>query len=82
VNIGAGGRFRFSIYRDTSLVEWRRVARDGADLPPAQALTASSVERVDVGETRDVEFVPEPGEYRIVVGNPREPAWTQVLRAR
>jgi FtsP/CotA-like multicopper oxidase with cupredoxin domain len=82
VNIGAAAQFPFSIYRDSSLVEWRMLARDGADLPPAQALTVPSVEPVDVGETRDVEFVPEPGEYRLVVGDLQKPAWTQLLRVR
>ncbi len=82
VNIGVAGRFRFSIYRDSSLVEWRHLARDGAELPPALAQTVSSVERVDVGETRDVEFLPERGEYRLVVGDPAEPHWTQLLRVR
>jgi FtsP/CotA-like multicopper oxidase with cupredoxin domain len=82
VNIGAAGRWRFSIYRDTALAEWRRLARDGADLPPAQAVTTPAVERVDVGETRDVEFHPARGNYRLVVGNPAKPEWVRVLRAR
>jgi FtsP/CotA-like multicopper oxidase with cupredoxin domain len=82
VNIGAAGRFPFSIYRDSSLVQWRLLARDGADLPPAQVLGGPSVEWLDVGETRDVEFVALPGVYRLVVGNPKDPAWTQVLQAR
>ncbi len=81
VNIGVAAAFPFAIYRDSSLVEWRRLARDGADLPATQALTEPSVEWVDVGETRDVEFVPLPGTYRLVVGNPGKPAWAQVLRA-
>jgi FtsP/CotA-like multicopper oxidase with cupredoxin domain len=82
VNIGVAAAFPFAIYRDTSLVEWRRLARDGADLPPAQMLNEPSMEWLDVGETRDVEFVPKPGEYRLVVGNPKNPKWAQVLRAR
>jgi FtsP/CotA-like multicopper oxidase with cupredoxin domain len=82
VNIGAAGRFRFSIYRDSSLVQWRRVARDGAELPAGQALTGPSAERVDVGETRDFEFVPVSGEYRLVVSGPKGPLWAQVLRVR
>ncbi len=82
VNIGAAGRVRFSVYRDTSLVEWRMLARDGAELPASQALTEPSVESLDVGETRDVELVPAPGAYRLVVGDPKEPDWVQVLLAR
>ena len=81
VNIGVAAAFPFAIYRDTSLLQWRKLARDGADLPPAQALTGPSLEWLDVGETRDVEFVPGPGEYRLVIGDPAKPEWAQVLRA-
>jgi len=82
VNIGAAERFPFSIYRDTSLVTWKMLARDGAELPPAQALTVPSVDWLDVGETRDVEIVPLPGMYRLVIGDPAKPEWVQVLQAR
>ncbi len=81
VNIGVADESSFAIYRDSTLVEWRRLARDGAELPPAQSLTEPSVELIDVGETRDVEFVPSPGTYRLVVGDPAKPAWEQVLQA-
>jgi FtsP/CotA-like multicopper oxidase with cupredoxin domain len=82
VNIGPGARWRFSIYQDTALAEWRRLARDGADLPPALAVPAPAVERIDVGETRDVEFTPSRGEYRLVVGDPAKPRWVQRLQVR
>jgi len=82
VNIGAAGRWRFSIYQDTTLAQWRRLARDGADLPPAQAVTTHAVDRLDAGETRDVEFRPARGDYRLVVGNPAKPKWVRILRAR
>jgi FtsP/CotA-like multicopper oxidase with cupredoxin domain len=82
VNIGAAASFPFAIYRDSTLVEWRLLARDGANLPSAQVLAGPSVEPLDVGETRDVEFVPLKGAYRLVVGDPKEPEWVQVLQAR
>jgi FtsP/CotA-like multicopper oxidase with cupredoxin domain len=82
VNIGAAGHFPFSLYRDSTLVEWRRLARDGADLPPALARTAPAREWVDVGETRDVEFRAEPGDYRLVIGNPAKPLWARAVRVR
>jgi FtsP/CotA-like multicopper oxidase with cupredoxin domain len=82
VNIGVAGRFQFAIYRDSSLVEWRMLARDGAELSEVQALTAAAAVLVDVGETRDFGFVPGPGEYRLVLGDPKHPAWAQVLRVR
>ncbi|MEP7326649.1 MAG: multicopper oxidase domain-containing protein [Gemmatimonadota bacterium] len=66
VNIGLALPVTFSIYRDSSLVRWRRVAKDGADLPAHQAHVVAARQAVQVGETYDVEFTPEPGEYRLV----------------
>ena len=43
---------------DTSLVTWRAVAKDGADLPPYQATVRPARQRVAVGETYDFEFTP------------------------
>jgi hypothetical protein len=37
---------------------------------------------IDVGETRDFELVPAPGDYRLVVGPPNAPLWSQLLRVR
>lgn len=82
VNIGPAVQWRFSVYRDTALAEWRRLARDGADLPPALAVQAPAVERIDVGETRDVFLTPSRGDYRLVVGDPATPKWVQLLRVR
>ncbi|MEO8636851.1 MAG: multicopper oxidase domain-containing protein [Gemmatimonadales bacterium] len=82
VNIGVAARFRFQILRDSTPVEWRLLARDGAELPPAQALMVKSGELVDVGETRDVEFLAEPGEYRLTLTNPKTSPWTQRIRVR
>jgi hypothetical protein len=82
VNIGVAFQFPFAIYRDSALVEWRRLARDGAELPAAQSLTEPSTAMIDVGETRDFELVPAPGDYRLVVGPPNAPLWSQLLRVR
>ena len=82
VNIGPAGQFPFSLYRDSTMVEWRRLARDGADLPPALARTGPAREWLDVGETRDVEFQAAAGEYRLVVGNPAKPLWARAVRVR
>lgn len=82
VNIGAAARFPFALYRDSSLVQWRRLARDGAELAAAMRRTTPAREWVDVGETRDVEFMPEPGEYRLVIGNPAQPLWARAVRVR
>ena len=63
IGIGAATGARFSIRRDTALVTWRAIARDGADLAPAQATMRPAQEYTDVGQTRDFEWTPEPGTY-------------------
>jgi FtsP/CotA-like multicopper oxidase with cupredoxin domain len=66
VNIGAAAGVRFTISRDTTVVVWRALAKDGADLPASQARTKPSTQFVQVGETYDFEFTPDSGEYRLV----------------
>jgi FtsP/CotA-like multicopper oxidase with cupredoxin domain len=64
VNIGPAPYVRVALRRDTSLVRWRAVAKDGADLPPAAATDRPAVVMLNVGETYDFEFdAREPGEY-------------------
>lgn len=82
VNIGPAGLIRFAIYRDTSLVTWKKLAKDGADLPPNQATRAPSAFMIAVGETYDFEFRPEPGRYRLVAEIREKPLWTRELVAR
>lgn len=51
---------------DTSYVNWRQIARDGADLPAAARTTRIGRQQLTIGETRDFEFMaPLPGEYRL-----------------
>ncbi len=45
--------------RDTLLLRWRVIAKDGADLPASERLTRDSKLNLSMGETYDVEFVPE-----------------------
>jgi FtsP/CotA-like multicopper oxidase with cupredoxin domain len=82
VNIGVAGALPYGIYRDSTLVTWRSLARDGADLPSALAITVPSQILLDVGQTADFEFVPTLGVYRLVIGDPAKPLWSQVLRAQ
>ena len=43
---------------------WRAIAKDGADLPPAQATMSEARTTLFVGETRDYEFAPKsPGKF-------------------
>ena len=54
--------------RDTSLVEWRPVAKDAIELPDAERTLRPAREVVTMGETYDFEFVPtKRGELRIEV---------------
>lgn len=66
INLGPADPLDYSLRRDTSLVAWRAVAKDGANLPTNQATLRPAEITVDVGETYDFEFRPaEPGEYTL-----------------
>ena len=60
-----------SLLAGTSPVRWRAVAKDGMDLPPAQALERDARQVVSVGETFDFEFKPAmKGDLRLEVLRP------------
>jgi manganese oxidase len=82
INIGAAGLVRISLSRDSAPVSWRRLAKDGAELPPKQAIRGSSAVVIAAGETYDFEFTPEPGEYRLTAEIQDKPLWTQRVVAR
>jgi FtsP/CotA-like multicopper oxidase with cupredoxin domain len=68
VNIGAGAFVRFSLRRDTSLVRWRALAKDAADLPADLAVEGASTVRLNVGETFDALFdASQTGEYDLLL---------------
>lgn len=57
---------RFELSRDGRLVRWRPVAKDGGDLPIRGQLARDARQPVSIGETVDVEVIPEhPGEQRL-----------------
>jgi FtsP/CotA-like multicopper oxidase with cupredoxin domain len=59
------------LVRDSSIVAWRPVAKDGFTLPANQATMRPSVARVASGETADFEFTPAtPGELWLGIGSP------------
>jgi hypothetical protein len=66
VNIGPAASLEFGIYRDTSVVTWRALAKDGADLPLSQATTRPARQFVQVGETYDFIFRADSGDFRLV----------------
>jgi hypothetical protein len=44
--------------KDTTIVDWRPVAKDGADLPPASQRSHLARQTIGVGETYDFEYTP------------------------
>ena len=66
IMIPSAGAGDVLLVSDTSLVTWRAVAKDGADLPPNQATVRLARQMVAVGETYDFEFTPAgPGKLRL-----------------
>ena len=57
--------------RDTMLVSWRPLAKDGADLPEKERTLRPAQQIVSIGETHDFEFQPlARGELRLEVRPP------------
>jgi FtsP/CotA-like multicopper oxidase with cupredoxin domain len=74
VNIGAARIVAAQLKRDSALVMWRPLAKDGADLPLQHAIPTPAAQRVAVGETFDFEFLPPArGDYVLTIGAPEEP---------
>jgi FtsP/CotA-like multicopper oxidase with cupredoxin domain len=68
INIAATAPLIFSLSTDSLPAKWRAIAKDGADLPPSQALVRQTRQIIGVGETYDFEFTPESaGEMRVLV---------------
>ena len=54
--------------RDSALVSWRAIAKDGMDLPPVRATTRPAMQQVGNGEAFDFEFTSSaPGDLRFTV---------------
>jgi FtsP/CotA-like multicopper oxidase with cupredoxin domain len=66
VNIGVALAATLSLVQDSTVLRWRKIAKDGADLPASQAVMSPARQVVQVGETFDVELRLEPGEYRLI----------------
>jgi FtsP/CotA-like multicopper oxidase with cupredoxin domain len=82
INIGPAGLFRIAIYRDTSLASWKKLAKDGAELPPGQAIRTPSAFTIAVGETYDFELTPDRGNYRLVTQFRDKLLWSRELVVR
>jgi FtsP/CotA-like multicopper oxidase with cupredoxin domain len=58
------------LMRDSTLLEWRAVAKDGRDLPPEQATVRPAQQQAGNGETYDFEFTPTaPGDLRFTMSS-------------
>jgi FtsP/CotA-like multicopper oxidase with cupredoxin domain len=56
------------LLRDSSLVTWRALAKDGMDLPPQRATVRPAMQQLGNGETYDFELAPAvPGDLRFTV---------------
>lgn len=73
-----------AVLADSVPVHWRALAKDGADLPPAQARVQPAQLLIGVGETYDFEFIAErPGELQLRATNPAGiPFLNGVVRVR
>jgi manganese oxidase len=49
---------RADLWQDSSMVQWRLLARDGADLPEAARVVRQARYALSIGETLDVEVTP------------------------
>jgi hypothetical protein len=57
------------VVRDSSLVTWRAIAKDGFTLPPQQATIRRSISPLASGETADFELTPDTeGKLTLEVG--------------
>ena len=56
------------LLRDSTLVTWRPVAKDGMDIPPERATTRPAMQQMGNGETYDFELTPTtPGDLKLTV---------------
>jgi len=69
INITLGRpSIRVELRRDTTLLSWRALAKDGSELPAARQLARPARQQISIGETYDFELTPAAaGEYRLEV---------------
>lgn len=82
IGIGVVSGGRFALRKDSTLQQWRLMAKDGADIPTGPLGPAD--QRVLAGETFDFEWTPRlPGTYVLSAGAaPGVPPWTQRIVVR
>src|SRR5690242_7715352 len=71
INIDADQRILCALVRDSVPLTWRPIAKDGADLPPALAVTQPARLLTGPGETADFEIAAtERGDLQLRVSAP------------
>ncbi len=72
ISIGADALVDVALLDGDQPVSWRLVAKDGAELPPAQAVTGPAQLMLGAGEIYDVELTPaRRGELTLRFGHPQ-----------
>jgi len=75
INIHPDWRVEFTLGNDTTVAQWKPVAKDGADLPKSQTVPRAAYLLTGPGETADFEFTPTvAGPMRLQVRT-RAPGW-------
>jgi manganese oxidase len=70
IDIANSNNGDFSLLGPDGLLQWRAIAKDGADLPPSQALMKDARQEVAPGEIYDFEYSPrKPASLRLEVAN-------------
>jgi FtsP/CotA-like multicopper oxidase with cupredoxin domain len=74
INISPNIPLHLSVHADSLPVQWRAVAKDGADLPAHQATMRPAVLMIGVGEAYDFEFTPPASDsLRLTIRGPFGP---------
>jgi hypothetical protein len=61
-------RIRAELWRDSTVVMWRPLSKDGADLPARFRREIPARAPISIGETMDFEFLPSAGgDWHLVV---------------
>ncbi|MBI1344589.1 MAG: multicopper oxidase domain-containing protein [Terrimonas sp.] len=84
MNIGPAGMMYIRILKDGAPVPFTFIAKDGADLPPAQQEIMLKSPSYGVGETADFRFTPQlPGTYTLeIITNVVKDHWVQTWVVR
>lgn len=84
INILPGSDMRWIMERDSAVVTWQPLAKDGADLGPGRRVMTTANVRLSPGETRDMLFTPTTaGEYVLrVTPAAIVPGWRQRVVVR